>query len=141
MSSPDIHYVTYIAAPPERVWQALTSSEDLQRYWHGRRFQTDWKVGSPMKVLKPDGGVDWDGKVLEVDPPRRLSYTFQILGLQKSSSRLAFDIAPEGSLSKLTLTHVDIEPRCVENIREAWPAFCSTIKTLLETGRPLEFPD
>jgi uncharacterized protein YndB with AHSA1/START domain len=137
MEAPRISYSIYIAATPERVWEALTSSEDLQQYWYGRRFQTDWEVGSLLQVLRPDGSVDWDGLVLEVDRPRRLSYTFQIQGFQTQSSRLVFELVPEGSVLRLNLAHYDVESRCVEDIREAWPAFCSTLKSLVETGAAL----
>ena len=32
---PKTVYVTYIAAPPEKVWQALTSSEFTRKYFWG----------------------------------------------------------------------------------------------------------
>ncbi len=141
MEKPTFVYRIDIATTPERLWEALTSGDFLAQYWYGRRFRTDWKVGSPMQTLTPDGGVDWDGQVLAYDPPRFLSYTFQILGFQKRSSRVEFELAPKGKVVRLTLRHFDIEDRCVEGISDAWPAFCSTVKSLLETGRPLELSE
>ena len=139
MRKPSFIYVTHIATTPKKLWAALTNSNALEKYWYGRRFRTDWKVGSPVQTLTPEGTVDWDGKVLVYDPPRRLSYTFKIIGFQKKSSRLVFELEPQGKVVRLTLTHYDIEARCLGAFHAAWPAFCSTVKSLLETGKPLEF--
>lgn len=136
---PSFVYVTHIATTPKKLWKALTGGSFLPECWYGARFQTSWKVGSKMQTITPEGKVDWDGRVLEFDPPRRLSYTFQIVGYQKKSSRLVFELAPQGKMVKLTLTHYGIERRCVKGISGGWSAFCSTLKTKLETGRPLPF--
>ncbi|HTL52413.1 MAG TPA: SRPBCC domain-containing protein [Planctomycetota bacterium] len=136
-AKPSVVYVTHIRTTPKKLWMALTSGRYLQQYWYGRRFRTSWQVGSPMQVLTPDGKLDWDGKVLVYDPPRQLSYTFQIMGYMKKSSRVVFDLAKQGAVVKLTVTHYDVERRCVAGTSAAWPAFCSTIKSLLETGKPL----
>jgi uncharacterized protein YndB with AHSA1/START domain len=61
------------------VWQALTDGEFTRRYWGGRRIESDWQVGSPVKHVREDGGVDWQGEVLQSERPRLLSYTFHML--------------------------------------------------------------
>jgi len=40
-------YVIYIAAAPEKVWAALTSSEFTTQYFFGRSVESAWKPGSP----------------------------------------------------------------------------------------------
>jgi uncharacterized protein YndB with AHSA1/START domain len=52
---PKFVYVSYIATTPEELWQALTDGEFTRRYWGGRRIQSDWNVGSPVKHLREDG--------------------------------------------------------------------------------------
>lgn len=138
MEKPTFVYQIHIATTREQLWEALTSGEFLARFWYGRRFRTDWKVGSSIQTITPDGSVDWDGKVLQYDPPRFLSYTFQILGFQQRTSRLEFELDARGKSVRLTLKHFDIEDACVKGISEAWPAFCSTLKSLLETGKAME---
>ena len=78
MDKPKFVYVSYIATTPEKLWQALTSGEFTRQYWGGRRIQSDWQVGSVVKHLGEDGGIDWEGKVLVSEPPRLLSYTFHM---------------------------------------------------------------
>jgi uncharacterized protein YndB with AHSA1/START domain len=74
MSKPQFVYVTYIETTPEKLWQALTSSEFTRQYWFGAEVRSDWKVGSPF-ALTLDGAITDSGAILEADPPRRLSYS------------------------------------------------------------------
>jgi len=73
---PEFVYVTYIETTPEKLWQALTSSEFSKRYWFNTELQSDFKVGSPFALVTNGTPTD-DGEILEADPPRRLSYTFR----------------------------------------------------------------
>ena len=43
MNPADFVYVTLIAAPPGKVWQALTSPEFTELYWHSTRVRSDWQ--------------------------------------------------------------------------------------------------
>jgi len=51
MSKPEFVYVTYIETTPEKLWEALTSSEFSKRYWFNTELQSDWKVGSPFALV------------------------------------------------------------------------------------------
>jgi uncharacterized protein YndB with AHSA1/START domain len=136
MTPPHFVYVTYIKATPRKVWNALTRGDVMGKYWHAQ-IQSVWKVGATVRTYARRGRLDWDGKVLKVVPPRLLSYTFQILGFQKRSSRITFHIERAGTTVKLKLSHYGIEPRCRKGMAEGWPAFFSKLKTFLETGRGL----
>ena len=102
MDKPPFVYVTYIQTSPERLWEALTDGAFTQRYWGGRRIQSNWNVGSPVRHVREDGGIDWQGEVLQSERPRLLSYTF---GMQISErhrgekpSRVTFELQPMGSV-------------------------------------------
>lgn len=145
MDKPDFVYVTYIATTPQQLWEALTSGDFTRRYWGGLRIQSDWKVGSPVTHVREDGGIGWEGKVLQADPPRLLSYTFHMLisdeHRRERPSRVTFELEPMGWATKLTLTHSEFEDSSVtlETTRHGWPAIMSSLKSLLETGNPLGF--
>jgi uncharacterized protein YndB with AHSA1/START domain len=140
MSAPHFVYVTYIRTTPRKLWDALTRGDFMLKYWHAR-IESSWKIGAPVQTFTRKGRLDWDGKVLSCDPPRSLSYTFQILGFQKRSSRIVFHLEPAGSTVKLTLSHYGIEPRCRKGIAGGWPVFFSSLKSALETGKGIHVPN
>ena len=51
-------------------------------------------------------------------------------------------IEPYGKLVKLTLTHEGFAEgsKFLEGISKGWPAILSSLKSILETGHPLEIP-
>ena len=52
---PAIVYTIYIAAPPETVWQALTTAEFSRQYFSGFAIEADLKVGGAFIARAPDG--------------------------------------------------------------------------------------
>jgi len=145
MSKPEFVYVTYIETTPEKLWEALTSSDMSRQYWFGTELRTDWRVGSPLALVN-DGTTTDVGEILEFDPPRRLSYTFQHV-LQdefrhKQPTKVVFVIEPHGPSVKLTLTHAGFAgaDKLLDGISNGWPAILSGLKSLLETGTALTIP-
>jgi uncharacterized protein YndB with AHSA1/START domain len=144
MSKPEFVYVTYIETTPEKLWHALTDPDFTARYWFGVRLESDWKVGSRFAMVM-NGTTSDAGEVLEYDPPRLLSYTFVNLSEKYRNERPAratFVLEAHGGLVKLTLTHegFDEGSKMLPAISKGWPAILSGLKSLLETGRPLEIP-
>jgi uncharacterized protein YndB with AHSA1/START domain len=66
-----------IDAPMAEVWDALTKPEKVKQYMHGTNMSTDWKEGSPITWEGEWKGKPYEdkGKVLEVEPQKRLTYT------------------------------------------------------------------
>jgi len=145
MSKPEFVYVTYIETTPEKLWEALTSSEFSKRYWFGTELKTDWKIGSPFALVM-NGTTTDTGEILEADRPRRLSYSFQhVLDDEMRSeqpTKVVFNLEPHGKLVKLTLTHEDFEDgsKLLDGISRGWPAILSSLKSLLESGTALAIP-
>jgi uncharacterized protein YndB with AHSA1/START domain len=141
MSKPEFVYTTYIETSPEKLWQALTNGDFTERYWFGHRVTSDWKVGSPYRFAK-QGAQTIEGKVLVVDPPKRLAYTWDSCSPEaqrERTSRVTFDLEPRGKVVKLTVTHDELDERGVtlRNISGGWPMVIASLKSMLETGREL----
>lgn len=143
-------YVTLIEAPCENVWEALTSAEFTSLYWHDTHVQSDWQVGSSVQfMVYPEGGeaeVGCDGEVLECDPPSRLSYTWRFPRVpaicDEAPSRVTFTLdALADGVTKLTLVHDEFPEGSgmYPMVNEGWPFVLSGLKTLLETGRTVDF--
>jgi uncharacterized protein YndB with AHSA1/START domain len=145
MPRPEFVYVTYIATTPEKLWEALTSSDFTRRYWFDTELQSDWKVGSPLALVMK-GVITDRGQILEADRPRRLSYSFRHVQNEELSkepaSRVVFDLEQHGDLVKLTLTHENFAEgsKLLDGISRGWPAIMSSLKSLLESGAVLTIP-
>jgi uncharacterized protein YndB with AHSA1/START domain/DNA-binding transcriptional ArsR family regulator len=138
---PDFVFSTYIKTTPAKLWDALTKPEITAQYYYGGRVQADLRVGGQFSYLDPKGEINLKGEVLEIDPPRRLLTTFQATWAEPDAetTRVLYEIEPMGEVCKFTMTHYDYE-KAKAGIEEGWPIIISGLKTLLETGKPLDIP-
>jgi uncharacterized protein YndB with AHSA1/START domain len=141
---PKTVYVTYIAATPETVWEALTDPAFTAQYFFGRTVEIEPKIGGAFVMRMPDGRVDVQGEVVEWSPPRRLVTTWTIDWhadmRQLPPCRISYDIEPAGDCVRLTLTESyswDVPEALLSGGRAGWPAILSGLKSVLETGKPL----
>ena len=142
MSKPTFVYVTYIAATPEKVWQALTKADLTEQYWFGYRVTADGKAGDRMTAFSPAGQQAHDDPIVESDPPRRLVYAWQPLYRDMQGerpSRVTFELAEFKGQTRLTVVHdeFDAGSKIFGMISQGWPAVLSSLKSFLETGRGL----
>ncbi|AUC99182.1 MULTISPECIES: SRPBCC family protein [Bradyrhizobium] len=145
MSKPVFVYVTYIETTPEKLWDALTSSEFTQQYWFDTELRSNWTIGAPVALVM-NGKVTDTGEILEFDRPRRLAYTFKHEAdpeLRKEpATKVVFTLEPFGNVVKLTVTHdgFGIGSKLFEGIANGWPVILSGLKSLLETGKVFRIP-
>ena len=136
-------YVTYIRTTPEKLWNALREPEFTRQYWCETRQVCDWKQGSEWTALAPDGRVADKGSIVEIDPPKRLVLTWQNQLFPEMTaegfSTLTYELEPIGDSVKLTLTHENDKPdsQLIDAISSGWPHILASLKSLLETGKPL----
>jgi len=139
-------YQVFMKAEPERIWEAITTPEFTQRYFHGTRADHELRRGGAYRVLAGDGdNLLVDGEVLEVDPPRRFVHTWRALYdpelAGEEPGRVTWEIeAQDGGISLVTVTHDRLEgaPKTAESVSgTGWMMVLSGLKTLLETGEPL----
>ena len=137
-------YVIYIAATPEQVWHALIDGEFTRQYW-GHDNVSDWQPGSGWEHRRADAShaLRLVGEVIVSRPPHHLVITWaepKDRADRDRHSRVMFDIEPVGKMVRLTVTHdnLDADSEMDGNIRRGWPRVLSSLKSLLETGRPLE---
>jgi uncharacterized protein YndB with AHSA1/START domain len=147
---PAFVYVVYIQTTPQKVWDALTDPEMQRRFWFGQHTESDWKQGSAHVHYSDDGGINFQGEILESEAPHRLTFTFHngerypIMHAEGPSraSYLIEDVTVPGGapISRLTVTHdgfSKLGSRSRQGVSGGWPAILSNLKTLLETGETL----
>ena len=141
---PAIVYTIYIASTPEKVWQALTSAEFSRQYFFGNSVEVDLRAGGAYIVRTPDGALHISGEVIECDPPRKLTVTFNVnwpdLVERLGPTLVTWEIEQAGEAVRLTLSQSqdrELGDDILSGGRSGWPAILSSLKSVLETGRPL----
>jgi uncharacterized protein YndB with AHSA1/START domain len=143
MDKPQFVYVTYISTSPEKLWNALLDPKMTAQYWQHENL-SDWKPGSKWEHRACDDKrtLRLVGRVIESSPPRRLVLTWASpadAAREEQHSRVTFEIEPIGEVVRLTVTHDHFEPgsEMLQAIMKGWPKVLSSLKSLLELGRPL----
>ena len=138
---PAIVYTIYIAATPEQVWKALTTAEFSRKYFSGFAIDADLKVGGAFIARAPDGSEHISGEVIECDPLKRLTVTWNVnwpaLVEKLGPTLVTYEIEQAGDTVKLTMLQShdrDISDDILSGGRAGWPAILSSLKSLLETG-------
>jgi uncharacterized protein YndB with AHSA1/START domain len=155
-------YRVYIKATPEAIWNAITKSEWTERYGYSCPSEFDLRPGGAYRVFTNQGmrsmgapDLAVEGEVIEADPPWRLVQTWRLVMDPETAAegltRLTYDIeSREGGVTRLTVTH-DLEgaPKTalvlsggMEDMGAGggggWSWVLSDLKSLLETGSPLD---
>ena len=136
-------YQVFIKASPEQIWDAITKPEFTKKYFYGVSIE----ARNGRRVVHGSDGALWgEDPLIEEDPPRRLVHswlsTYDPEMAAEEPSRVTWEIEPqEGGYSKLTVVHDQLEgaPKTAEGVSgEGWMMVLSGLKTLLETGEPLQ---
>ena len=140
MAKPSFIYVIYIRTTTEELWEALTDSQFVRKYWFGATIECSWRKGSAWKMLFPDGRVADMGEILEIDPLRRVVIRWQNEWKPEfkaeGPARCTIDLQPVDHAVKLTIKHEIDRPdsELIKALSAAWPITISNLKSLLETG-------
>ena len=141
---PKTVYVTYIAAPAEKVWQALTDPAFSKQYFFGLAVDVEPKQGGRFRLLWTDGRLHVSGEVVDWSPPRRFSCSWLVEGMKDFGELpeclVTYDLEPSGQAVKLTMTEShswDVPRDILKGGEQGWPKILSGLKSLLETGKPL----
>ena len=137
-------YVTYIRTTPAKLWKALLDPEFTRRYWCEIVHESEWKPGASWRMMIPDGRVTDSGEVLEIEPERKLvlkwGNQFKPELRAEGYSRMTCELEQQGDTVKLTILHEIDKPdsKLIEAVSGGWPMILASLKSLLETGEPLE---
>jgi len=152
----------FIAAPPARVFEAITDPKQVPRWWgqQGMYRITEWKCdvragGKWSSVGQSQDGSTFrvDGEYIEVDPPRLLVHTWiaswsgnietvvrweleptDIHGLQPSGPRRA----GTGTMLKIRHTGFAAAPDAAKNHADGWKRVLGWMQAYVEREETVE---
>ena len=125
-----------IRATPERVWQAMTDPTLTREYFYGTDILSDWKPGSRW-TSESDGNVSLEGKIVEIDAPRRLVQTFHVTdddpAASEDPSTVTWELTPMGDSTRLHLRHEGQGEGTMAYTEGGWEYILEGMKDLLES--------
>lgn len=147
MSKPVHVYSSFVRAPIEAVWDALTNPEMTKQYFFGTTVRCTWEVGSRMDYYYPDGRLASSGEILAIDPPN----SFECLFLPEWDEELKaqgpvreiWKLAESNGMTQMTLEMYDIpvDSGIFRDLTSGTPYIVASLKSLLETGEALPVPE
>ena len=132
-----------IAAPPARVWEALTTSDQLERWWHCaddshlKSWEIDARAGGEWQCasVKPSGNL-LKGKILEFVPPRHLVMTWEANyhAIPWKRTLVAWELIPIAGGTRVTVTHSGLKdlPADRKDYAGGWPGVLAQLKNYVE---------
>src|SRR5579871_4200369 len=132
-----------IAASPDTVWQFLVDPVKFCRWW-GTRGRLDARVGGSYRI-EVSPGHTLSGEIVEIEPPRRLVYTFgwEAAGneltsaLPPGASTVEIELAPSGGGTRLRLVHRDLPGSGSAAAHgEGWTHYLSRLSVAATGGDP-----
>ena len=106
----------WLRHPPERIWQALTSEEDL----------AEWFPATTDGDLQPDASP-----VITGEAPRVLEVTWR-------TETLRFTLEPHGEVTRLMLVDVLGDRAKAGSVAAGWHVALDKLETLLDDGEPTD---
>ena len=131
-----------ISAPPGRVWAALTDPAQIKEYMFGSEVETDWIPGSTITWKGKYQGKAYEdkGKIVELDPPRRLVVThFSPMSGQEDIPEnyhtLTYLLEPRGEGTHVSLSQDNnASEEEAAHSRDNWAVMLSALKNVIEGG-------
>jgi uncharacterized protein YndB with AHSA1/START domain len=136
-------YDIYIGAPVAKVWRGLVDGEITKQYVYGTRFDSKLTKGAPYAYVGDGDFKVVDGEILDVEPEKRLVMTWNAhwddAASKDRASRVTYELSASGPSTKLHVVHDDFDSQTATYTGsvEGWPLLLSSLKSILETGKPL----
>jgi uncharacterized protein YndB with AHSA1/START domain len=137
-----------IAAPPARVFQALTDPAQARQWGSNLQFEiTLWemqaRLGGKWRFISKEKGsgpsaynvseFDHHGELLEIDPPRLLLYSWFANWHEDPSHKtvVRWELTPAAAGTRLKVTHSGLAqlPKARKDYAQGWPGMLQLIKS------------
>lgn len=132
----------FIAKPADQVWEALTQKDQVDSYYIVPLGSPELVVGGEI-FYGPEDSKMITGKVVDLERPTLFSHSFAFAhNPEEPETRVRYEIDDLGAMCALTLTHDGFagETQTFHDVSGGWPVILSGLKTFLETGKPLPWP-
>lgn len=137
-----------IAAPAERVFQAITDPAQVVRWWgqsgiyRCTEFQSDLRVGGKWRSAGTSAegrSFEAKGEYVQIDPPRLLVLTWVAswTGEVQTVVRWELEASKQGTLVRIRHSGFDAHPELGQSY-SGWPRMLGWLQALLERNETVD---
>ena len=131
-----------VAAPPERVWDAMTRPDQVVQYMMGARVESDWHVGSPITWSGEWNGRPYQdkGEVLAAEPGLLLEVThYSALSgaedLPENYHTVRYELTKTDDVTTVSLTQDGCaSEEQAQQFSQNWQGMLDGLKKVAEAG-------
>lgn len=131
-------YKILINAPIETVWSELVDrAKPRPFFWNGTWDGPGFEAGAPYRMIANGGeSVAVIGRILEMDPPRKLVHSFRLTNLPDPPSIVTYMLAEKdgGTEFSLITENVLAGSRSEKSMAEGAKFIVENFKAYVETG-------
>jgi len=138
----------HIAAPPERVFQALVDPQQVLQWWGQRgvyrstHFQSDLRPGGKWRTVGVNAdGRDFEasGEYLEIDPPHLLVYSWVASWTGDAKTTVRWELHPDKKGTLVRLCHYGLAayPELAKSY-SGWPRMLGWLEAFLLRGETVD---
>jgi len=116
-----------VHAPPERAYQAWVDPDRLAAWWWPHlpdtTYECDARPGGTYRIDSPTAGIGVEGTFREVEPPRRLLYTWLWSGEGEEDvpdDLVEVTFQPDGTGTLVTVRHTSVEDITKGGAQQGW---------------------
>jgi uncharacterized protein YndB with AHSA1/START domain len=151
-NTPDLDVVRcemFIAAPADRVFQAITDPRQLPQWWGKKDMYRVTRLESDLRphgkwmssgIMTNGEAFSVGGEYLEIDPPRLLVQTWiaSYMAPMVTTVRWELSAVNNGTLVKLTHSGFAGNPEAANSYRGGWKGVLGWIQGFVEKGETIE---
>lgn len=137
-----VRFERNLAHPPERVWRAVTETDELAKWFPARpEIAGERRVGATLTFTYPDNEEPPEsGEIVELDEPRLFAFTWRPGAEGSEPQLLRFELEPDGAGTKLVFTHELPKPDSAK-VAAGWQLCLDDLELALAGTPRSEFPE
>jgi uncharacterized protein YndB with AHSA1/START domain len=136
-----VRFERRLAHPPERVWRAVTETDELAKWFPARpEISGERQVGAALTFEYPDNQEPPEtGEIVELEEPRLFAFTWRP-GSGGEPQLLRFELESDGNGTKLVFTHELPRPDSAK-VAAGWQLCLDDLELALADTPRAEFPE
>jgi uncharacterized protein YndB with AHSA1/START domain len=123
-----------LQASPDEVFSAWTTPSRMAAWMSpvgAAEAEVDLRVGGSFRVVMVEARLEHRGEYLEIDPPRRLVFTWVSPFTGSEPSVVTVELHPHDDGTRVVLTHERLPEAVVDGHRDGWGTMIERLAGIL----------